>query len=69
MTGYSSLTHGDWECMVCHAMRGYRDIEVAHRPLAGFEAQFPGSRVNVRFCTDNPECRATATAEGPWPPL
>lgn len=56
-----------WTCMVCGAERPDAAISVAHRPLKGMESAFIlGTRVNVRYCNDNPECVATANEPGPW---
>lgn len=57
-----------WTCMVCGDERPDAQIGVAYRPLRGMEDGFPGTRVNVRYCTDRPACAATAHAEGPWNP-
>lgn len=67
-TGVSSLTQGDWTCMVCHDKRPFTHVGVAHRPLLGSEDGFPGTRVNVRYCLDREECATAANADGPWDP-
>lgn len=55
--------------MVCGDERPDAVIAVAYRPARGAEEWFPGGvRVNVRHCTDRPQCVTTATAAGSWPP-
>lgn len=56
-----------WHCHVCGSERPDELILVAHRPIPGPLADsFPEARCNVRYCSDNPDCVATATAGGPW---
>lgn len=56
----------EWECMVCGRKRPNARISVAHRPIPGFEALFPGTRTNVRYCNDRLACKRWATAVGAW---
>lgn len=57
---------GTWTCMCCGAERPDANIDVAHRPAAGLEDGYPATRVNVRYCNDQPACAAHAHADGPW---
>lgn len=61
-----------WTCMVCHDTRPDEMIQVAYRPMPGFIGtrpaadDFPGTRINVRYCKDRPACTEQAIASGPW---
>lgn len=60
------MTALDFAAMTWTEERPEAKISVAHRPLRGMEDQFPGTRVNVRYCNDRPACAAIAHEEGPW---
>lgn len=64
MIDFADMT---WTCMVCKDERPDAAISVAHRPLAGLENAFPGTRLNLRYCNDRPACIAEALEPGPWP--
>lgn len=55
-----------WTCMICKEERPDNMIQVAYRPVAGMEDQFPHTRFNVRYCKDRIGCAAEAIASGPW---
>src|SRR5881628_473134 len=56
----SQLTDLTWTCMVCGAERPDAKISVLHVPIPGLEAQFPGTRTNVRYCNDRIDCMTDA---------
>lgn len=55
-----------WRCHVCGLRRKDARISVHQRPILGFEADFPASHANVRYCNDDLHCIAIAKADGPW---
>jgi len=56
----SQLAGLTWHCMVCGDERPDEAISVYHLPIPGMEDQFPGTRTNVRYCNDRPNCTARA---------
>lgn len=61
------LRHATWKCDICGAERPDACIDVRHRPLKGFEASFPDTRFNLKYCNDNLDCITAAHEDTPWP--
>jgi hypothetical protein len=58
-----------WTCMVCGEDRPDAQISVAYHRVAGLEQMFPDTRVNVRYCSDRPDCMGkAASSNSVWNP-
>jgi len=58
MSGATWMNHLTWTCHICKRERPDLKISVHQRPLVinGLEL----GKENVRYCNDNPACRAAA---------